>query len=173
MAADILLFDSNIVPVGKTKSNMWKWQRDIATSFNHTLWRILTIPDEAKVDEVVATVSGTDGLKCQNLITTLLICLEVLKLSKTSYEYSYWFKRTKWTKRVGKLNIYSLCKLFMSEDELASLRARYATSWWRLWTFKINTTRKNKCSLWALCTKKHYLNNSKEVKRNFSFGHQS
>ena len=48
--------------------------RDIATSFNHTYGDILVLP-ESKVDEIVATVPGTDGAKCQNLITIQLICL--------------------------------------------------------------------------------------------------
>ena len=62
MAADILLFDSNIVPVGKDQIQHVEMTRDIATSFNHTYGDILVLP-ESKVDENVATVPGTDGAK--------------------------------------------------------------------------------------------------------------
>ncbi len=63
MAADILLYDSNIVPVGKDQIQHVEITRDIANSFNnHCNKEILTMP-ESKVDEIVATVPGTDGAK--------------------------------------------------------------------------------------------------------------
>jgi tryptophanyl-tRNA synthetase len=62
MAADILLFDSNIVPVGKDQIQHVEMTRDIATSFNHTYGDLLVLP-ESKVDEEIATVPGTDGAK--------------------------------------------------------------------------------------------------------------
>ncbi len=62
MAADILLYDSNIVPVGKDQIQHVEMTRDIANSFNNTYGEILVMP-ESKVDEEVATVPGTDGAK--------------------------------------------------------------------------------------------------------------
>ena len=62
MAADILLFDSNIVPVGKDQIQHVEMTRDIAQSFNNHYGEILVIP-ESKVDNEVATVPGTDGAK--------------------------------------------------------------------------------------------------------------
>jgi tryptophanyl-tRNA synthetase len=62
MAADILLLDSNIVPVGKDQIQHVEMTRDIAQSFNNHYGEILVIP-EAKVDNEVATVAGTDGAK--------------------------------------------------------------------------------------------------------------
>ena len=62
MAADILLYDSNVVPVGKDQIQHLEITRDIANTFNNTYGDILVMP-EAKVDEVVATVPGTDGAK--------------------------------------------------------------------------------------------------------------
>lgn len=63
MAADILLFDSNIVPVGKDQIQHVEMTRDIANSFNHAYKKEILILPEAKVDEIVATVPGTDGAK--------------------------------------------------------------------------------------------------------------
>jgi tryptophanyl-tRNA synthetase len=62
MAADILLFDSDIVPVGKDQIQHVEMTRDIAQTFNNTYGDILTIPQH-KIDEVVQSVPGTDGAK--------------------------------------------------------------------------------------------------------------
>jgi len=62
MAADILLFDSNIIPVGKDQIQHVEITRDIALKFNNDCGDILTIP-EFKVDEEVSTVPGLDGAK--------------------------------------------------------------------------------------------------------------
>jgi tryptophanyl-tRNA synthetase len=63
MAADILLYDANFVPVGKDQMQHLEMTRDIATAFNTKLGQtILTIP-EGLVDERVMIVPGTDGQK--------------------------------------------------------------------------------------------------------------
>jgi len=62
MAADILLFDSQIVPVGKDQIQHVEMTRDIAIKFNNDHGDIFTIP-EYKVDENVAVVPGIDGAK--------------------------------------------------------------------------------------------------------------
>ena len=62
MAADILLFDSQIVPVGKDQIQHVEIARDIAVRFNNRYGDILTIP-EYRIDENVATVPGIDGQK--------------------------------------------------------------------------------------------------------------
>ncbi len=63
MAADILLYSANIVPVGKDQLQHLEMTRDIANSFNHRLEEeILTIP-EASISESVMIIPGTDGQK--------------------------------------------------------------------------------------------------------------
>ncbi len=62
MAADILLFDSQIVPVGKDQIQHVEMTRDIAIKFNNDHGEIFTIP-EYKVDDNVAVVPGIDGAK--------------------------------------------------------------------------------------------------------------
>ena len=62
MAADILLYDAQIVPVGKDQIQHVEMTRDIAIKFNNEYGDILTIP-EFKVDDSVATVPGIDGAK--------------------------------------------------------------------------------------------------------------
>ena len=62
MAADILLFDSQIVPVGKDQKQHLEMTRDIAIRFNNTFGDTLVVP-EPDIEEVTQLVSGIDGQK--------------------------------------------------------------------------------------------------------------
>jgi tryptophanyl-tRNA synthetase len=62
MAADILLYQSNLIPVGRDQKQHVEVTRDIAIKFNHTFGETFVIP-EAEVNDDVATVPGTDGQK--------------------------------------------------------------------------------------------------------------
>lgn len=62
MAADILLYDANVVPVGKDQKQHVEMARDIAAKFNNTFGETLVLP-EPQIQESVAVVPGTDGQK--------------------------------------------------------------------------------------------------------------
>jgi len=62
MAADILIYDSNIVPVGKDQKQHVEVTRDIAIKFNNTYGETFVVP-EPQIHEEVAVVPGTDGQK--------------------------------------------------------------------------------------------------------------
>ena len=62
MAADILLFDSQIVPVGKDQKQHLEMTRDIAIRFNNTFGDTLVVP-EPDIEEVSQLVPGIDGQK--------------------------------------------------------------------------------------------------------------
>jgi len=62
MAADILLYDADIVPVGKDQKQHLEMTRDIAMKFNHTFGETLVIP-EPEIQKDSAVVPGTDGRK--------------------------------------------------------------------------------------------------------------
>ena len=62
MAADILLFDTNIVPVGKDQKQHLEMTRDIAIKFNHAYGETFVIPEE-RIAESVAVIPGLDGQK--------------------------------------------------------------------------------------------------------------
>src|ERR1700743_1578458 len=62
MAADILIYDSNVVPVGRDQKQHVEMTRDMAVKFNETYGGTFGIP-EAQIHEEVAVVSGTDGQK--------------------------------------------------------------------------------------------------------------
>jgi tryptophanyl-tRNA synthetase len=62
MAADILLYDTNIVPVGRDQKQHLEMTRDIAVKFNLTYGETLVVPDE-QIRADVAVVPGLDGQK--------------------------------------------------------------------------------------------------------------
>lgn len=62
MAADILLYDANFVPVGKDQLQHLEITRDIATGFNHSYGETFVVP-EAKINEDVMIIPGIDGQK--------------------------------------------------------------------------------------------------------------
>jgi tryptophanyl-tRNA synthetase len=62
MAADILIYDSNLVPIGKDQKQHVEVTRDIAIKFNHTYGETFVIPKE-QIRESTAVVPGTDGDK--------------------------------------------------------------------------------------------------------------
>ncbi|MCZ6730838.1 MAG: tryptophan--tRNA ligase [SAR324 cluster bacterium] len=62
MAADILIYDSHEVPVGKDQKQHLEMTRDIAQRFNHIYGETFIVP-EPRIAEVVATIPGLDGRK--------------------------------------------------------------------------------------------------------------
>ena len=62
MAADILLYDSNVVPVGRDQKQHLEVTRDIAIKFNHLYGETFVVP-EARIRDEVAVVPGLDGQK--------------------------------------------------------------------------------------------------------------
>ena len=62
MAADILLYDTNIVPVGRDQKQHVEMTRDIALKFNHTYGETFVVP-EPDIRDHVAVVPGLDGQK--------------------------------------------------------------------------------------------------------------
>jgi len=62
MAADILLFDTHVVPVGKDQKQHLEMTRDIAIKFNQTYGETFVVPDE-RISEDVAVIPGLDGQK--------------------------------------------------------------------------------------------------------------
>ncbi len=165
MAADILLFDSNIVPVGKDQIQHVEITRDIANTFNNAYGDILVMP-EAKVDEVVATVPGTDGAKMSKSYGNTIdmfgnaktIKKQVMKIVTDSKELHE-------VKEYATCNVYKLCELFMNEEELQSMQKRYATPGEGYGHFKLALLDKiNEHFAPYMDRREHLLNNPNEVK---------
>ena len=127
MAADILLFDSDVVPVGKDQIQHVEMARDIASSFNYIYGDILKLP-VFRVDEEVATVPGVDGAKMSksyNNTIDMFASAKILKKQVMSIVTDS--TPLEESKAWENCNVYKICKLFMDAHELADLQTRYAT----------------------------------------------
>ena len=125
MAADILLYDSQIVPVGKDQVQHVEITRDIALKFNNTHGEVLTLP-KFKIDENVATVPGIDGAKMSKSYgNTINIFTTLKELKKQTGKIVTDSTPLEEPKEWENCNVYKLCKLFMDGDELLELQERY------------------------------------------------
>ncbi len=125
MAADILLYDAQIVPVGKDQIQHVEITRDIAIKFNNAHGDIFVVP-EYKIDENVATVPGVDGAKMSKSYgNTIDIFCSQKALKKTVGKIVTDSTALEDPKEWRDCNVFALCKLFLNESELEELKARY------------------------------------------------
>jgi tryptophanyl-tRNA synthetase len=125
MAADILLYDANKVPVGKDQLQHLEMTRDIAGAFNHQYGDTLVLP-EPMIDERVMIVPGIDGQKMSksynNFINIFLPEKELLKVVKSIVTDSTPLESPK---DPDSDNVYAIYKLLGSESEVNDLRSKY------------------------------------------------
>ena len=125
MAADILLYDTDIVPVGADQKQHVEITRDVAQKFNNTYGEAFKLP-EAKILEGVAVVPGTDGRKMSksygNTIPLFATDAEIEKavMGIVTDSSSPAEALAKAGGGIPK-NVYEIHKLFRTETELASL----------------------------------------------------
>ncbi len=125
MAADILLFNSNIVPVGKDQIQHVEIARDIAIKFNNAHGDIFTIP-EAGVQQNVATVPGIDGAKMSKSYgNTIDIFSDAKTLKKQCSSIVTDSTALEAPKQWRNCNIFNIAKLFLNTEEQEALAARY------------------------------------------------
>ncbi len=125
MAADILLYDANIIPVGKDQIQHVEITRDIAGKFNNEHGEVFTLP-EFKIDENVATVPGTDGAKMSKSYgNTIDIFCTKKQLKKQVGKIVTQAVGLEEPKEWKNCNVYNLCKLFLDEDGQKELQQRY------------------------------------------------
>jgi len=125
MAADILLFNSEIVPVGKDQIQHVEIARDIAIKFNNAYGDIFTLP-EYKVDENVKTVPGIDGAKMSKSYgNTINIFGEEKKQQKVIKKIVTEVVAMEDPKEYENCNVYNIAKLFLDENEQKELQERY------------------------------------------------
>jgi len=127
MAADILMFDTQVVPVGKDQIQHVEMTRDIAIKFNNEYGDIFTLPQH-KVEAKVATIKGIDGQKMSksynNAIDLFMDekplqkrCNKIISSSTPLGE------ALKWEDDV----IYDLASLFLDAEQKLELQVRYAS----------------------------------------------
>jgi tryptophanyl-tRNA synthetase len=126
MAADILLYDANIVPVGKDQVQHLEITRDIASRFNHKYPNSFVLP-ETKVDERVMIVPGTDGQKMSKSYNNFIdIFLPDKKLRKQIMEIKTDSTPMEDKKDAEVCNIYKIYKLLSTEEQATALFEKYA-----------------------------------------------
>jgi tryptophanyl-tRNA synthetase len=125
MAADILLYDAEIVPVGKDQMQHLEMTRDIAGAFNHKYPESFIIP-ETRVDKRVMIVPGTDGQKMSKSYNNDIdIFLSDNKLKKQIMGIKTDSTPMEDPKKTENCNVFKLYKLLSSDEQTAQLKSRY------------------------------------------------
>ncbi len=125
MAADILLYDAEIVPVGKDQLQHLEMTRDVANRFNNVVGETL-IPPAAKINEDTKLVPGTDGEKMSKSRNNFInIFLADKKLRKQVMGIQTDSIPLEEPKNPDTDNVFALYKLMASEEQTAEMRANY------------------------------------------------
>jgi tryptophanyl-tRNA synthetase len=125
MTADILMFQSNKVPVGKDQKQHVEVARDIAHKFNNEYGPIFTVP-EPEIDEDVATVPGLDGQKMSKSYgNTIDLFAEEKTLRKQIMRIITAPIPVEAPKDPDDCNVYKIFRLFLDKDQDEALRQRY------------------------------------------------
>ena len=125
MAADILLYQAEIVPVGKDQKQHLEVARDIGIRFNHVFGETFVIPEPA-IEESVATVPGIDGQKMSKSYgNTIPIFLEGKELKKGVMSIQTDSTPVEEPKDPDACNLYNIFKLFAPADRLTEVRKLY------------------------------------------------
>ena len=123
MAADILIMQSDLVPVGKDQKQHLEVTRDLAQKFNNAYGETFKMPD-AYIPETVATIPGTDGQKMSKSYHNTIELFDpsakkkimaIVTDSKTMEE----------PKEPEGNSIYELYKLFATPEEAADMAAKF------------------------------------------------
>ena len=125
MAADILLYDANIVPVGKDQLQHLEMTRDVASRFHSKMGETFVMPD-AKVQENTMLIPGTDGAKMSKSKNNIInIFLNDKKLRKQIMGIQTDSIPMEDSKDPDSCNVFTLFKLIASPNEIASMKANY------------------------------------------------
>ena len=125
MAADILLYDADVVPVGKDQLQHLEMTRDIAGSFNHLMGDTLTLP-KSKVSESVMIVPGIDGKKMsKSYNNTINIFTEEKLLKKQIMSIITDSLGLEDAKNPSSCNVFKIFKLLANESQIKEMERKY------------------------------------------------
>ncbi|WP_437777726.1 tryptophan--tRNA ligase [Sorangium sp. So ce1097] len=125
MAADILLFKTNVVPVGKDQLQHIEIARDIAQRFNAIYGPTLILP-EARISADTAVIPGLDGRKMsKSYDNTIPLFLPPEKLRKTIFKYKTDSSPPSEPKDPDASPLFHLYREFATPEETEALRGRY------------------------------------------------
>ncbi|WP_190810477.1 tryptophan--tRNA ligase [Flagellimonas sp. S3867] len=125
MAADILLYDANIVPVGKDQLQHLEMTRDVASRFHNQLGETFVLP-EAKVQEETMYIPGTDGQKMsKSKGNTINIFQPDKKLRKQLMGIVTDSTPMEDPKDPSADNVFALYKILASTEQIEEMSANY------------------------------------------------
>lgn len=125
MAADILLYDTDTVPVGKDQKQHVEFARDIAMKFNTAYGETFKIPDVYTQPEV-GLIIWVDGRKMSKSYNNYIWLLDDEKtILKRIKQIPTSAQTIEEPKDPDQCNIYNICKLFLTPEEDEALRKRY------------------------------------------------
>lgn len=125
MAADILLYQAEVVPVGKDQKQHVEVARDVAIKFNNTYGETFVVP-EPEINENTAIVPGLDGQKMsKSYDNTIPIFLEEKALRKKVMAIQTDATPVDEPKDPDRCNLYALLKLFASAEKMQEIHDLY------------------------------------------------
>ncbi len=125
MAADIILYDAQFVPVGKDQVQHLEMTRDIARSFNHQYGETFVVP-EARISEEVMIVPGTDGQKMSKSYNNFINIFQPEKeLKKVVMSIVTDATPLEAPKNPDTCNVFALYKLLATPVQTVELRQKY------------------------------------------------
>ena len=125
MAADILLYDANIIPVGKDQLQHIEMTRDVASRFHANLGETFVIP-EADVQEHTMLIPGTDGEKMSKSKGNIIdIFLDDKKLRKQIMSIQTDSTPLEAPKNWKTCNCFAIYKLLASQEDVKTMKANY------------------------------------------------
>ncbi len=125
MAADILLYDAEIVPVGKDQKQHLEMTRDMAKAFNHTYGETLIEP-ESRIDERVMIIPGTDGQKMSKSYDNFInIFLPDKKLRKQIMGIQTDSTPMEDPKEPSTCNVFKIYKLLATDKQISEMEVNY------------------------------------------------
>ncbi len=126
MAADILGYDIDVVPVGKDQLQHLEMARDIARYVNHHFKAEIFIEPKPIIDDAVATIIGTDGRKMSksynNTISMFESSADLKKKIATIPTDSLGLDDPK---NPDTCHVFAMIKMFGTHDEIETIRAKY------------------------------------------------
>jgi tryptophanyl-tRNA synthetase len=126
MAADILIVDADLVPVGKDQKQHLEMTRDIAIKFNLLYGETFVVPD-ARIEEATAVVPGLDGQKMsKSYNNTIEIFAEGKALKERVMAIVTDSAPVEAPKDPESNNVFNLLRLFISKEEQDEWRAKFA-----------------------------------------------
>ena len=127
MAADILVFNAHEVPVGRDQIQHIEMARDIGQRFNHLYaGDFFTLP-EARIEDNVATLPGTDGRKMsKSYDNTIPLWLPAKELRKAILGIVTDSRAPGEAKDPDTSNLFAIYQAFATADETAAMRAAFA-----------------------------------------------